>query len=158
MSSDVANGTVGNSFEQLACARLGLRDVSHHGHPFSYTDAVLEDPATVETPDGPVDLDAGASVGIKVCRFRIDGGSRRGRYYLPWEEFQTVDAFVFGVYSLDEGVLPGAFAVRTPAQVEALDLTWHDDGHPQFSEVARVRWAAVIEPEAIGAETTEVSR
>jgi hypothetical protein len=156
MSTDIANGTVGSSFEQLACSRLGLRDVSHYGHPFSYTDAEVEQPTTVETPDGPVDLDPGASVGIKVCRFRIDGGSRRGRYYLPWEEFATVDAFVFGVYSLDEGVLPGAFAVRTPEQVEALDLTWHDDGHPQFSEVARFPWSAVIEPTTI--ETNEVSR
>lgn len=156
MSTDVANGTVGSSFEQLACARLDLRDVSHHGHPFSYTDATVDEPTTVETPDGPLVLEDGAQVGIKVCRFRIDGGSRRGRYYLPWEEFATVDAFVFGVYSLDEGVLPGAFAVRTPKQVEALDLTWHDDGHPQFSEVARFPWGDVIDPAEI--EPAEVSR
>jgi hypothetical protein len=153
MSTDVANGTVGSSFEQLACARLGLRDVSHHGHPFSYTDATVQEPTTVRTPDGPLDLGPGASVGIKVCRFRIAGGSRRGRYYLPWEEFTTVDALVLGVYSLTEGVLPGAFAVWTPAQLDdALDLTWHDDGHPQFSEVARFPWSRVIDPAEVELE------
>jgi hypothetical protein len=71
---------------------------------------------------------------------------------LPREELQSVDAFVFGVYSLDGDVLPGAFAVRTPAQVKAIVTSWHDDGHPQFSEVARLPWSAVIDPAEIEQE------
>jgi hypothetical protein len=156
MSSDVANATVGDTFEDYARDQIGLRDVAHHGHPFSYTDATLEDAQTVETRDGPTLLEDGSLVGIKVTRYRISGGTRRGRYYLPWEEFSTVDALVMGVYSLTEGVLPDAFAVWTPEQLDDhLDLTWHDDGHPQFSEVARFPWGAVIDP--AGIEPREVS-
>jgi len=74
----------------------------------------------------------------------------RSPYHLPGEALQSVDVFVVGVYPLEDGEPPGAFAVRVPAQ----GLTWHDDGHSQFSEVARFPWAAVIDPAEIGTEVS----
>jgi hypothetical protein len=78
----------------------------------------------------------------------------RSSYHLPREELQSVDVFVFGVYSLENDELSGVFAVRAPAQVEALGLTWYDNGLPPFSGAAHFPWSAVIDPAKIGGEVT----
>ena len=76
----------------------------------------------------------------------------RSSYHFPGEKLQSVDVYVFGFYSLENDELSGVFAVRAPAQVEALGLTWYDDELPQFSGAARFPWSALIDPAKIGGE------
>jgi hypothetical protein len=78
----------------------------------------------------------------------------RSSYHFPGEELQSVDVSVFGVYSLENDELSGVFAVRALAQVEALGLTWYDNGLPQFSGIARFPWSAVIDPAEIEKEAS----
>jgi hypothetical protein len=146
----------GLTFETHIADRAYLKDVAHDGGADQLVDArstadsqPVTAAATRQAFARPVALPDGARVGVKVTRYRISdaASSRRGRYYLPRAELDRVDAFAFGVYHPDHGILEDAIAT-VGADVVATDLvtSWTDSPHRDYDLVTRPPWSRVFNP------------
>lgn len=146
----------GMTFETHACEWLDLDHVAHDGREYENVDAVVtraieqvdHTPAIHPELTPAVDLQPGASIACKVARYRIrDGGSsRRGRYWIPRCEVAVVDAYAFGVYTVDDGVLDDAVAILDAETVADMVTSWVDSPRTDIDQVARMPWSRVFDP------------
>jgi len=133
MSSEIANTDWGTTFETAACSELGLEDVADQGGEFRHVDAVST---------------SGERWSFKVARLRISDGnsSRRGRYWIPIEELETCDQYAFGVYSADDGVIPGVITTLPVATVEERLPQFVDSPRRDTELVSRPAWSRFVNP------------
>jgi len=128
--STISNGDLGTTFETAVCSMFEAEDVSDQGGEFRHVDAILPD---------------GTRLSIKVARYRIDDGSRRGRYWIPIEEIEACDRHCFGVYRGDGDVQPVSRCYSAEI-VERRCPKFVDSPRSDVSRVSRPPWSRFINP------------
>jgi len=127
----ISNGDRGTTFETNVCTLIGAEDVSSEGGDFRHVDAI--------GPDGD-------RIAIKVARFRIDEGQRRGRYWIPREELAACDRYAMGVYYEDGGI-DDVCRFYDAEVVERRCPSFVESGRGQdVEEVSRPPWSRFISP------------
>ena len=140
MSSEISNADWSTTFETSVCQTFGAEDVSNEGDEYRHVDAILP---------------SGERLAIKVARFRIDDGSRRGRYWIPIEEINACDRYAVGVYR-ETGSIEQVCRCYAAEVVKQRCPKFVDSPRPDIMKVSRPPWSRFVNPQPVasgGAET-----
>jgi len=146
----------GLTFETHVCDRLDLDHVAHQGGGHENVDAISTRAVRARSAGEavrPTLFFADAvrpeeTIACKVARYRISDGetSRRGRYWIPRDELDAVDAYALGVYTKGAGVLEDAVTIVPSDYVYDLVSSWVDSPCADFEQVVRPPWSKVFDP------------
>ena len=136
MSDAISNGDRGRTFESAVCELTGAEDVSAEGGDYRHVDAV--------GPDGD-------RIAIKVARYRIEDGSRRGRYWIPKAEIAACDRYAMGVYR-DGGAVLDICRFYASAVVERRCPSFVASPREDIELVSRPPWSRFISPRLLADE------
>ena len=154
-----ANGDYGLTFETFVRRALDTEDVAHEGEEYSEVDALLTRSVASHSAGRAVRpahhyagrLSPGDRVACKVARYRISDGesTRRGRYWVPRCEVERCDAYAFGVYTEESGVLEGALAVMPTGHLREQLPEWVESPRRDIEKVCRPSWGLVFDAEEV---------